>query len=128
MNYLLVDQDNQTLRLSLDEARQFLPPYDYYLLEIYHEENSTSGTYLCQVPVVVNETQRITTLQITTESLLLTGLYRFKVYGQSSPTNINPNDASVVGVCEIGLMVLTDNTGYFNLPNISIDNDVIYNG
>jgi hypothetical protein len=50
------------------------------------------------------------------------------VYGQNSSTNTNPTDASVVGLCQIGWSILSDGSTAFDVQNISIQDDVIYNG
>jgi magnesium-transporting ATPase (P-type) len=129
MIYLTANTANQIVRLSLDEARQYYStPFTHYLFILKHEENSTSGVSLSQVASVVSESQRITTMSITTIPLTLSGRYRYEVYGQNSAVNTNPSDASVVGLCEIGLCVMTDETAYYDLPAITIINDVIYNG
>jgi hypothetical protein len=98
------------------------------LLILTHEENSTAGNELAQVAVIVNESQRITTLTVTTVGLTLPGRYRYDVYGQNSAINTNPNDAAVVGLCERGLAQLTDGAIYYDIPNITIQDDIIYNG
>jgi magnesium-transporting ATPase (P-type) len=129
MNILFTNTLNQTLRLTLDEGRQyFSTAYTHYLLVLTHEENSTTGTDLAQVPQIVAENQRITTLNVTTVGLTLVGRYRYEVYGQNSPSNLNPSDDSVVGLVEIGWLDLVDTTEYYEIPNITIQDDVIYNG
>jgi magnesium-transporting ATPase (P-type) len=129
MLYLQTNTANQIVRLTLDEARQFLSsPFTNYLLAITHEENSPVGSDLRQVASVVMETQRITTLNITTVGLTLNGRYRYEVYGQNNSTNTDPTNATVVGLCEEGILELLDNTSYFNVPNVTIQDDIIYNG
>lgn len=129
MLYLNTNTANQTIRLTLDEARQYLDAaYTDYLLVITHEENSTVGSSLYQVADILAENQRITTLKITTVGLHLAGRYRYEVYGQNSSTNIDPDNPSVVGLCEQGLIELTDNQSFFDVPNVSIQDDIIYNG
>jgi magnesium-transporting ATPase (P-type) len=129
MVYLVTDTASQTLRLSLNESRQyFATAFTHYLLILTHEENSTTGTDLAQVATIVNENQRITTLTVTTIGLTLPGRYRYEVYGQNSAVNLEPNNASVVGLCRIGWLDMTDNASYYDLPNITINDDVIYNG
>lgn len=129
MEYLTTNQAGQIMRLALDESRQyFASTFTHYLLILTHEENSTTGTDLAQVPTIVNENQRITTLTVTTVGLTLAGRYRYEVYGQNSAVNTNPNDASVVGLCRIGWAVMSDATTYYDLPNITINDDIIYNG
>ncbi len=128
MLYLQTNTANQFVRLTLDEARQFLPTFTNYLVVITHEENSSVGDEIRQVAVVIAETQRITTLQISTVGLTLNGRYRYVVYGQNSSMNIDIDNAVVVGICEQGLVELKDNTIYFDVPNVTIQDDIIYNG
>ncbi len=91
-----------------------------------HEENSTTGEELAQVATIVNENVRITQLSVTTVGLTLAGRYRYEVYGQNSAININPSNAAVVGIVERGYVVLTDNTTWFDVPPVTIPNDIIY--
>jgi hypothetical protein len=129
MVYLNTNTANQTLRLSLDEARQYYSTaFTDYLLIISHEENSNVGNTIAQVPTIVNENQRVTTLEVTTVSLTLPGRYRYEVYGQNSNSNLDPTDASVVGICERGYLYLNDSGIYFEVPTITIQDDIIYNG
>jgi hypothetical protein len=127
MIYLNVNQANQTIYLSLDEARQYYSTaFTNYLFILTHEENSTTGNELAQVAVIANENVRITQLTVTTFGLTLAGRYRYEVYGQNSAVNTNPNDASVVGIVERGYVVLNSNTQWFDVPSDSIPNDIIY--
>lgn len=127
MIYLPVNTANQTIYLSLDEARQYYATaFTHYLIVLTHEENSTAGDSLAQVATIVNENVRITQLSVTTVGLTLAGRYRYEVYGQNSAVNINPTNAAVVGIVERGYVVLTDNTTWFDVPPIIIPNDIIY--
>lgn len=127
MIYLQVNNNNQIIYLSLDEARQYYAtPYTHYLIVLTHEENSTTGEELAQVATIVNENVRITQLSVTTVGLTLAGRYRYEVYGQNSAVNINPTNAAVVGIVERGYVVLTDNTTWFDVPPVTIPNDIIY--
>ena len=127
MIYLQVNNNNQIIYLSLDEARQYYAtPYTHYLMVLTHEENSTTGEELAQVATIVNENVRITQLSVTTVGLTLAGRYRYEVYGQNSAVNINPTNGAVVGIVERGYVVLTDNTTWFDVPPSIIPNDIIY--
>ena len=129
MIYLEANTSNQLIRLSLDESRQyFATAFTHYLFILQHEENSTSGVDLKQVATIIGENQRITILNVTTASLTLAGRYRYYVYGQNSAINLNPTDASVVGLCQVGLSMLSDGSIAFDVQSIPILNDVIYNG
>jgi hypothetical protein len=129
MNYLTTNLAGQTLRLTLNETRQyFAQTFTHFLLIITHEENSTAGDSISQVPVIVLENQRITQLTVTTVGLTLQGRYRYYVYGQNSAVNLDPNNAAVVGLCKIGTIELVNSTQYYDVPSITITDDIIYNG
>lgn len=129
MNYLTTNLAGQTLRLTLNETRQyFAATFTHFLLIITHEENSTAGDSVAQVPVIVLENQRITQLTVTTVGLTLQGRYRYYVYGQNSAVNLDPNNAAVVGLCKIGTIELVNSTQYYDVPSITITDDIIYNG
>jgi magnesium-transporting ATPase (P-type) len=127
MVYLQTNTSNQQVFLSLDEARQyFATAYTHYLMVLTHEENSTTGEKLAQVASIVAENVRITELIITTVSLTLAGRYRYEVYGQNSAVNLDPTNGAVVGLVERGYAVFTQNTTWFDVPVITIPNDIIY--
>ena len=126
---LLTDTPNQNAYLTLDEARQyFSTTFTHYLFILRHEENSDAGVYLAEVLDVIAENQRITQVAINTTGLTLIGRYRYDVYGQNSAINLNPEDVSVVGLCEQGLCELRDDRSFFTVPNIDINNDIVFNG
>jgi hypothetical protein len=50
------------------------------------------------------------------------------VYGQNSDDNLDPQNASVVGLIERGSMILQDGTIYFDVSTPTIPVDVIYTG
>jgi hypothetical protein len=127
MIYLQTNTSDQQVFLSLDEARQyFATPYTNYLIVLTHEENSTTGSKLAQVATVVNENVRITELLITTVGITLAGRYRYEVYGQNSSSNIDPTSGVVIGLCQRGYAVLNHNTTWFDVPVVTIPNDIIY--
>jgi len=127
MIYLLTNVASQDVFLSLDEARQYYStPFTHYLMIITHEENSIVGEMKAQVPNVLNENVRITQLQVSTVGLTLPGRYRYEVYGQNSSSNVDPENAAVVGILERGYVVLTNNNEYFDVANTTINNDIIY--
>ena len=127
MIYLQTNTSNQQVFLSLDEARQyFATAYTHYLIVLTHEENSTTGEKLAQVATIVAENVRITELLITTVTLTLAGRYRYEVYGQNSAVNLDPTNGAVVGLVERGYAVFTQNTTWFNVPVVTIPNDIIY--
>jgi hypothetical protein len=127
MIYLDTNTASQDIYLSLDEGRQYYSTaFTHYLIVLTHEENSTAGNTLAQVANVVLENVRITHCTITTVGLTLPGTYRYEVYGQNSAVNTNPNNASVVGIVQKGTAILTNNQSYYDVPSVTINNDIIY--
>ena len=127
MNILNINTADQVLRLTLAEGRQyFTEDFTDYLIVITREEKSPTGLTLAQVPVVVLENERWTTLEITTVGLTTTGQYRYIVYGQNSDSNIDPLDSDVVGEVEQGWLTLIGDSEIFVTPQITISNDKIY--
>ena len=127
MNILNINTADQILRLTLAEGRQyFTEDFTDYLIVITREEKSPTGLTLAQVPVVVLENERWTTLEITTVGLTTTGQYRYIVYGQNSDSNIDPLDSVVVGEVEQGWLTLIGDSEIFVTPQITISNDKIY--
>lgn len=99
--------------------------------------NETSGEQFALIPSIAIETDRVTWLSIGTESndatngsvtISLSGRYHFEIYGQNSDTNLDPTDASVVGVVKKGYIELTKNFAYYENQTLDIPTDIIYNG
>jgi hypothetical protein len=126
MVYLNTNTANQYAWLSLDEGRAYFNvAFTHYLLVMTYE---MTGEQLAQVVNVINENERVTKIRLTTVGLVDAGRYHYEVYGQNSSTNIEPTDASVVGLVEKGLMILQDGTIYFDVSSPTIPVDVIYTG
>jgi hypothetical protein len=99
---------------------------------VIEQENTgaTTENKLAQVLVVNYENTRNTEVTLTTVGLDYpeTGgayLYRYTVYGQNSASNLDPENAAVVGVVERGNIMISDNGEYY-LTNTDTTNDVIY--
>jgi len=114
------------------EARKFLASFTHYLVVL---RNDSSEETLAFVGDVTFDNERYTQLQIRTNTddptngnILLTesGLYTYTIYGQNSDSNLDPDDATVVGTCEVGpCRILFDGQAYdFDTP--SIPDNVIY--
>jgi hypothetical protein len=126
MVYLNTNTANQYAWLSLDEGRAYFNvAFTHYLLVMTYE---MTGEKLAQVVTVINENERVTKIRLTTVGLVDAGRYHYEVYGQNSSSNINPTNASVVGLIEKGLMILQDGTIYFDVSTPTIPVDVIYTG
>jgi len=136
MIYLLKNTAAQLLYLTLKEGELLLAnPYTHYLLELTNEQTLQK---LYAIPTKIAENDRYTTIQIgtnantpTAASLLINYPARFSyiVYGQNSSTNLDSTNAAVEGVIEKGYLIVEDiTTPRFTEPNLTIDNDIAYNG
>jgi hypothetical protein len=126
MVYLNTNTANQNAWLSLDEGRQYFNvAFTDYLLILTYE---MTGEQLGQVVEVLTENERVTKIRLTTVGLTDAGKYKYDVYGQNSAVNLDPTDASVVGLVERGSMILQDGTIYFDVSSPTIPVDVIYTG
>jgi hypothetical protein len=136
MIYLLKNTAAQLLYLTLKEGELLLSnTYTHYLLELTNEQTLQK---LYAIPTKIAENDRYTTIRIgtnantpTAASLLINYPARFSyiVYGQNSSTNLDPTNAAVEGVIEKGYLIVEDvTTPRFTEPNLTIDNDITYNG
>jgi len=126
MVYLNTNTANQYAYLSLDEGRAYFNvAFTHYLLVMTYE---MTGEQLAQVVEVINENERVTKIRLTTVGLVDAGRYHYEVYGQNSANNINPTNASVVGLVEKSLIILQDGTIFFDVSTPTIPVDVIYTG
>lgn len=121
MIYLEANTASQTVRLSLNEGRDyFTQTYANYLMVITPE--GTSQPYYL-IPVIAAENDRYTTLTIGTDvdnavngaiEILTTGRFFYEVYGQNSTSNLDPDNATVVGLVERGVGVMTGTVDYYD--------------
>jgi hypothetical protein len=126
MVYLNTNTANQYAWLSLDEGRAYFNvAFTNYLLVLTYE---MTGEQLAQVVEVITENERVTKIRLTTVGLVDAGKYKYDMYGQNSNSNLDPTNASVVGLVERGSMILQDGTIYFDVSSPTIPVDVIYTG
>lgn len=119
MVYLLTNTAAQTLRLTLNEGRQFVNAYTHYLIHI--KAKSTNIDYYL-VANVAGENARVTTITISTASnaptssavhIVASGEYLYYVYGQNSSSNLDPSNAVVQGLVERGQMIIKSATDFY---------------
>lgn len=123
---LITNTAAQTIYPSLDEGRQYYADtFTHYLFILIREENTATGLDLAQVATIVSENARYTELTVTTVGLDLPGRYQYIFYGQNSGSNIDPNNAAVVGIVERGLCILSDSTVYFTAASQAINDDYV---
>ena len=125
MIYLNTNEADQTVLLTLKEMRQTLTSeYNDYLVVLTSDDNGEGTATLAQVADINYENDRITSLTVTTLGITVAGRYRYEVYGQNSASNIDPNNASVVGLVERGYCTMIGATEFYEEPNITIPADV----
>lgn len=108
-----------------------MPTFTRYLLVLTND--ATKDTTSCILNVEVDN-ERYTRAALPTDNpdpvngevlLKESGLYTYAIYGQTSETNLDPTDASVVGVCETGVLRVTAEAAW-NIPDVNIPDNVIY--
>ena len=120
------NQANQTARLTLNEGRTKVGNYTHYLLVLSFDDTGVdTANTLAQVVTVTNETARATTFTCTTVGLTNEGKYWYKVYGQNSSSNTDPENGSVVGIVEQGHAILTTNASEY-VDVTTINNETKY--
>ena len=129
MIHLLPNSASNTVNVTPFEARKFLSAFTDYLLEL---TNQATQEKHYAVPVLTYDNERYTQFDLPTNSdtlnaVLITesGLYTYKIWGQNSAANLDPADASVVGICEVGPCRVSDEPAW-TIPAVSIPNNVIY--
>lgn len=125
MIYLNTNEADQTVLMTLKEMRQTLTSeFTNYLFVLTFDDNGEGEATLAQVAEVNYENDRITSLTVTTENITTAGRYRYEVYGQNSSSNIDPTNASVVGLVERGYCLMTGTQEFYEEPTIVIPADV----
>lgn len=129
MIHLSPNTASNTVNVTPFESRKFLSAFTNYLLELTNE--ATEEKHYA-VPVLSYDNERYTQFDLPTNSdtlnaVLITesGLYTYKIWGQNSSTNLDPTDASVVGICEVGSCKVSDEPAW-TIPAVTIPDNVIY--
>lgn len=126
MLYLQNNTTAQVRFLTLDEGRTYFnTSFTNYLLVLIGE---VSNKTFAQVLNVIVENERYTKVEIDTTGIIQNGRYAYYVYGQNSNTNLNPNDASVVGLVEEGTAEVVSDITYYTPDAQAIPTDIIYTG
>lgn len=129
---LLPDTADQYIYLTLKEKNKYIPLYTHFLVAF---KNMMSNESYYLIGNSESNNDRYTKLKISTNiddavngDVLMqeTGQFWYTIYGQNSETNLDPNDASVVGVLEIGILHVLTQDEYFNNPSLTIPDNVIY--
>jgi hypothetical protein len=133
MIYVDPDSNNQQVVVTLKEKwKDFDTTPDSYLLKLTN--TSHSGTYYV-IPIVLSDNDRYTLLRINTNAnaptsgsieLEESGEYAYTIYGQTGTSNLDPDNAAVIGVFEIGTLFVnavayTEDVDDTAIPNTFID-------
>ena len=131
MIHLVPNSDSNIVYVTPFEARKFLAAFTDYLFVLTNQ--ATEEQFAC----VFNfqyDNERYTQADLPTGNddpvngeLLITesGLYTYTIYGQNSDSNLDPDDAAVVGVCEVGSCKVSDEAAW-TIPTVTIPDNVIY--
>ena len=129
MIHLSPNTASNTVNVTPFESRKFLSAFTNYLLELTNE--ATEEKHYA-VPVFSYDNERYTQFDLPTNSdtlnavlIIESGLYTYKIWGQNSSTNLDPTDASVVGICEVGSCKVSDEPAW-TIPAVTIPDNVIY--
>lgn len=137
MFYLAPSTAAQTVYLTLREGRYFQDEtFTHFLMVLTGEQG---GEQFALILDVDTETERYNAVTIstaadtpTTSAVLIpnekAGDYFYVVYGQNSATNLDPEDAVVVGVVERGRCRVNTTTTFFEDNQPEITPDLVYAG
>jgi len=129
---LLPNTASQDIYLTLREKAKDLPLYTNYLVIF---TNMMSREEYPFVANVLSDNDRYTKIRISTDSnaptsgdilVTETGQFWYKVFGQNSSSNLNPNDVSVVGEIERGTLHIQTQETFYNPNAVSIPDNIIY--
>jgi hypothetical protein len=138
MNYILPNTPDQSVYFTAFELRRYYDAFTNYLL-VFGMDFSNDDTIYALIPEVDEDNQRYSKFTISTDandganaSVLIPdtvhGLFRYRIYGQNSGTNLSPSDASVVAMVEQGYIQVNSEVEYFNEQGGSLPTFVTYGG
>lgn len=113
------------------ERRKDLAAITHYLVEFQCRATKKTHYFVADVQV---DNARYTEVSIDTNTdaptsgdILVTdtGLFDYKVYGQASSSNLDPTDAAVKGVMEVGTALFIGEDAHA-FPSITIPDNITY--
>lgn len=125
---------DQQIYCTLRERVGEIPDWTHYLFELTEMQTDQKRYFVADVQA---DNERYTQIRMSTDAneptsgnLLLDthGQHRYVVYGQTSGTNLDPEDASVQGVIEKGVLEVKTNESYTTDDNPEVPANVTYNG
>ena len=127
---ILPNTTSQNIYLTLKEKQKDIGAWTNYLIEIEGEMSREKRYFIANV---VNDNDRYTKIKINTNAndalngdLLITetGQYWYKVFAQDSDSNLDP--ANSIAEIERGVLHVQTEQEYYNLPTITIPDNIIY--
>ena len=131
MIHLVPNSNSNIVYVTPFESRKFLAAFTHYLMVLKNQATDEEFALILNFSV---DNERYTKADLPTSTddpingeILLTesGLYTYTIYGQNDNENLDPTDASVVGVCEIGACKVSDEAAW-TIPTVTIPDNVIY--
>jgi hypothetical protein len=127
---ILPNTTSQNIYLTLKEKQKDVGSWTNYLVEIQGEMSREKRYFIANV---VEDNARYTKITMNTNAndalngdLLITetGQYWYKVYAQDSDTNLDPVNA--IAEIERGVLHVQTEQEYYNLPTITLPDNIIY--
>ena len=122
----------QSFYTTFYESKRDLDTFSEYLIRFTHMISNREYVIIADI---ATDVERFTKINIGTNvddavngSILIeeTGFFEYRVWGQNSTTNLDPEDAVVVGMVERGVMRIGE--AFTNTEYSNDDNDVMYGG
>ena len=117
---LLPDSATQTIYVTPFQARKYLPTFTHYLIQFKMQMSTKTHVTILKTSVDNAKIPSSSSVLITD-----TGFYTYTIWGQNSSSNTNPEGASVVGECEVGVMQIKGAKAW-TIPTILMPNNVVY--
>lgn len=124
--------EEQYIYLTLQEMKKHYDAFTNYLFILQNMATSDKLAFIGDVEV---DNDRYTKIAVYTNQplavssrilLTQTGMYRYSVYGQNSTTNLDPTDATVVGLLEVGTLEVPTTDDAYTIPSITIPDNYVY--
>ena len=127
---ILPNTTNQYVYLTLKEKQKDVGSWTNYLVEIQGEMSREKRYFIANV---LEDNARYTKIAINTNTndplngdLLITetGQYWYKVFAQDSNTNLGPKNS--IAEIERGVLHVQTEQEYYNIPTITLPDNIIY--
>lgn len=127
---ILPNTTSQNIYLTLKEKQKDVGSWTNYLVEIQGEMSREKRYFIANV---VEDNARYTKITMNTNAndalngdLLITetGQYWYKVYAQDSDTNLDA--VNTIAEIERGVLHVQTEQEYYNLPTITLPDNIIY--